>query len=526
MSGTTDAAGGSYPLLRQYCNEARWGLAASRASVLEAAYPPIGGALTGNSTFVARPWRRLRNTITSTQRLVGDDEQVRLREAHRLNRLHARISGTDSHGRPYDATDPEARAWVMATLFESTVTMCRLGGRPLGTGEQEQMYAEFRGLLALMGDDPGNLPPTLPEFWDYYDEVIRKRLEDNEAVRAVLHRVFAEVPPPPLLRDHPALWSAIRAVVGPVGSAITVASLPESYRRQAGITVTPAAQALMRGAYLAAGVATRVLPPALTRVTSVLGVLDAGDDDAPDPATRVLGALLHQAARAGELLRLLTQPQAQPSPWAEASDASDGPAHAEPAARAGSAEGGAGADGGGDGGGGGGGGGSARRTAAAFFAEVLDQTGDGYLDWPDLAAMAREIASRLDLDEDMENRLFTAYAAWWQELHSGLDADGDGRITAQEYASAVTTLASPALMRVAEVLFDATDSDDDQSVSAEEYRMLFRTAFGSELRGGEPRGGEPRGGDGRLSRSAFVREFLAFMAGRHSTAYDRLFAEA
>ncbi|MER7499791.1 EF-hand domain-containing protein [Nonomuraea pusilla] len=507
MSGTTDAAGGSYPLLRQYCNEARWGLAASRASVLEAAYPPIGGALTGNSTFVARPWRRLRNTITSTQRLVSDDEQVRRREANRLNRLHARISGTDSHGRPYDATDSEARAWVMATLFESTVMMCRLGGRPLGTGEQEQMYAEFRGLLALMGDDPGNLPPTLPEFWDYYDEVIRKRLEDNEAVRAVLHRVFAEVPPPPLLRDHPALWSAIRAVVGPVATAITVASLPESYRRQAGITVTPAAQALMRGAYLAAGVATRVLPPALTQVTSVLGVLDPGDDDAPDPATRALGALLHQAARAGELLRLLTQPQAQPSPWSEASDASDGPGRAEPEARAGSAEGGAG--------------GSARRTAAAFFAEVLDQTGDGYLDWPDLAAMAREIASRLDLDEDMENRLFTAYAAWWQELHSGLDADGDGRITAQEYASAVTTLASPALIRVAEVLFDATDSDDDQSVSAEEHRMLFRTAFGSE-----PRGDASRGGDGRLSRSAFVREFLAFMSGRRSTAYDRLFTEA
>ena len=93
-------------LLQHYSNQARWGLAATRASVLEAAHPQIAAALIQNSTFVAHPWRRLFNTVTSTRRLNGDDAQVREREAQRLSRLHGRISGVDSQGRPYNAMDP------------------------------------------------------------------------------------------------------------------------------------------------------------------------------------------------------------------------------------------------------------------------------------------------------------------------------------------------------------------------------------------------------------------------------------
>lgn len=465
---------GSYALLRQYCGQARWGLAATRASVLEAAHPQIGAALVDNSTFVAHPWRRLRNTLLSTRRLTDEDERIRRREAARLNRLHGRISGIDAQGRPYDAMDPEARAWVMATLFESTVTMCRLGGQSLDAPTQERLYAEFRALLALLDGDDGHLPATLREFWAYYDGMVTGRLENTEAVHAVLYRLFAGVPAPPLLRDRPVVWAAIRALAGPLATAITVASLPETYRRQACLAVPPGSRALMHGAYLAAGLATRWLPSAWTQVTSIMDVLDPVRD--AEPGSGGLAGLLHRSERVGALLRLITPESSRPGP--------DAPA---------------------------------RRSADRFFTEVLDQTGDGHLGWPDLAAMAREIATRLDLDEQAEDRLFAAYADWWRELQTGLDADGDGRITGREYAAAVTAPAGPALIRIAEVLFDATDADGDQTISAEEYRALFRTAFDRDL----------TGGDDRLSRSAFVREFLNFMAGRHhSTAYDRLLAQA
>ena len=45
------------------------------------AHPQIGAALADNSTFVAHPWRRLRNTFLSMRRMFGTEPAVREREA-------------------------------------------------------------------------------------------------------------------------------------------------------------------------------------------------------------------------------------------------------------------------------------------------------------------------------------------------------------------------------------------------------------------------------------------------------------
>ncbi|MCK2218483.1 oxygenase MpaB family protein [Actinomadura sp. ATCC 31491] len=448
-------------LLRPLVNEARWGLAVTRATVLEAAHPQIGAALMDNSTFLTHPWRRLRNTTMSSRRLLDPDPRVRDREAARLNRLHGRMSGTDAQGRPYDATDPEARAWVVATLFESTVTMCRLSGDALDAEAMRRLYAEHRTFLALLEGDAGHLPATLPEFWSYYDDVIAHKLENNEAVNVIVHRLFANVPAPPVLRGHPALWTAGRAVAGPVAAAITIASLPEAFSRRLALPDLPGARTLMQSAYLGAALATRCLPRSWTRVEFFMGLLDPSDEAASPWQT-----LRRQAGKAAALARLVVP----------AGD-DDGQAVVSSAER--------------------------------FFTEVLDQTGDGCLRWPDLAAMAREIATRLDLGEQEEERLFQAYAAWWRELQTALDRDGDGRVTRDEYAAAAARLPGSGLIRIADVLFDATDTDDDGEIDAEEYRDLFRTAFHRDL----------AADGGRCSRGAFVRHFVSFMSGqRHSDA--------
>ncbi|MGI5157589.1 oxygenase MpaB family protein [Microbispora sp. CA-102843] len=481
-------------MLHELTRQTRWGLVATRAIVLEAAHPQIGAALMTNSTFVAHPWRRLRNTVLSAQRMVDPDKQVRQREAARLNRLHARITGTDGEGRPFNAADSEARAWVVATLFESTVTMCRLSGESLDGPVLDRLYAEFQAFLALMDPYGGKLPPTLREFWRYYASVVEERLENTEAVHVILDRLFAQVPAPPMLRDQPAVWAAGRALAGPAATAIVVASLPESLRARLGLAELPGTRTLMHAAYLSTRLATRLLPEAWTRLDTVMTMLDpayaprrGGDAQAGLRALpgldvlsglHVLPGLRRGAAKAGALLRLLT-----PVPGTAAS------------------------------------GDSAVRSASRFFSEVLDQTGDGHLDWPDLAAMAREIATRLDLDAQDEDRLFAAFADWWRELQKELDTDGDGRITGHEYAAATAAMAGSALIRIAEVLFDITDTDDDQTIDAREYQALFRTAFDHDPGGGDA--GE------RLTRGEFVRRFLSFMAGRrHSGAYDQMFAQS
>ncbi|MFF4624959.1 oxygenase MpaB family protein [Nonomuraea jabiensis] len=461
---TADAFGPD-SMLRRLVNDARWGLAVTRATVLEAAHPQIGAALIENSTFVAHPWRRLRNTLVSMQRVLDPDQHVRTREATRLNRLHARISGTDPQGRPYSGTDAEARAWVVATLFESTVTMYRLSGESLDRAALERLYAEFRAFLALMEGDSDRLPATLREFWPYYDDMIDHHLESTEAVRVILYRLFANVPAPPLLRDHPAAWAAGRTVAGPVAAAITIASLPEPFCRRVALPDLPGARALMHGAYLTAGFATRVLPDSWVTVNSLVSLLDPGHAGGSGPWQTVR----RKAGQAAAMVRLITPAPDDVNPTT--------------------------------------------RSADRFFTEVLDQTGDGYLTWPDLAAMARELATRLDLDEQDEERLYDAYATWWRELQTDLDADGDGRVTRQEYAAAAVSLPGSGLIKVADVLFDVTDGDDDQTIDAREFQNLFRTAFHRDLTGGAD----------AYSRSAFVRQFLSFMSGQqHSVAYDSL----
>ncbi|WP_043734576.1 oxygenase MpaB family protein [Streptomyces zinciresistens] len=459
-----------------FFNDPRWALAMVRATVLEAAHPQIGGALIANSTFVAHPWRRLRNTMVSLQRMFGADDGVRAREAARLNRLHDRLSGTDARDRPYDARDPRVRAWVVATLFESTVTMCRLSGQPLAPDSMERLYAEFRAFLAALGDEPGQLPEELGEFWSYYDKVVEEELENTEAMRIILFKLFDHLPAPPLLHGLPTLWAAGRAVAGPVIGSITVASLPEPFRRRAGLPEMPGAQTLMQGAYLAAGLA-RFLPADWIQAQGIAELL-ALSPDSTDPRAGTVRALSGRMKRAGALLRLIA-----PLPFPPDAAGEDG----------------------------------ARRDARDFFREVLDQTGDGHLDWPDLAAMARELSGRLDLDGPEETRLYQAFADWWRELQTSLDTDGDGRVSAEEYGAAAPSLAGPALIRVAEVLFDVTDRDGNQRIDADEYRALFRTAFHRDTAGAEP----------AYTRSAFVGDFLSFMSGRRrSTPYDPLLADA
>ncbi|MDX2851097.1 oxygenase MpaB family protein [Streptomyces sp. PA03-3a] len=466
---------------RAFFDDPRWALAMIRATVLEAAHPQIGAALADNSTFVAHPWRRLRNTFLSMRRMFDSDPAVREREAARLNRLHARMSGSDPRGRAYDAMDRATRAWVVASLFESAVTMCRLSGQPLNQDAMETMYAEYRAFLAALDGDAGELPTDLNDFWRYFDRVVETALENTEAARIILYRLFDHLPAPALLDGAPTLWAAGRAVVGPLLGAITVASLPEAYRRKAGLPEMPGAPTLMQGAYLAAGL-TRFLPDGWVDAESIIEALSLSPDS-KDPRARTVTALRARLKRASALLRLLTP-----------LSGGTGPDPVPPAAS-----------------------GNDRRSAEEFFRQVLDQTGDGHLDWPDLAAMARELSTRLDLDEPEETRLYDAFAAWWRELQATLDTDGDGRVSADEYAAAVPSLASPALIRVAEVLFHVTDKDGSGTIDADEHRALFRTAFHRDLTTTE----------GTYSRSAFVGDFLSFMAGRRTnTPYDPVIADA
>jgi len=462
-----------FPLMRELSGELGWALAVVRAAVLQAALPQIAAALGDQSTFVTHPWRRLHNTMASVRRQLDEDPEVREREAARLNRLHARITGVGPDGAPYSGLDPEARAWVIASLFESTVAMRRNSGRRLDWAAQEQLYAEFQRMLSDLGDEPTILPAELAQFWPYYERMLSERLEHTDAVDAVLYRLLDTVPAPPLLRDQRTAWAAVRSIAGPVAARVTVASLPPTFRERVRLENPVLSDALMVGAYRGSGLAAIALP-VLSNPRTLANFVDAEDDQ---PGSAVFGALLRGASAFTSAVRAArpqtaSAPGRDPAPW----------------------------------------------PAQQFFTHVLDQTGDGTVSWPDLAALAREVAARLDLDADREADVYAAFHAWWRELAAALDTDGDGVIASQEYAAGSSNLPAPALVHLAEVLFDVTDTDHSGTISAQEYRKLLHTGFSHEL---------ATAPDKNLGKAAFTTEFLHFMAGRRpSAAWSRLTTEA
>ncbi|MFB6889142.1 oxygenase MpaB family protein [Kitasatospora sp. NPDC056327] len=160
-----------------------------------------------------------------------------------------------------------------------------------------------------------------------------------------------------------------------------------------------------------------------------------------------------------------------------------------------------------------------------FFRDVLDQTGDGHLTARDFEAMAHNVCWQLELSEEGEAAVYAAFAAWWEQLRTGMDDDGDGRIGRAEYVAA--TLAGidrdPAylergLLPALRAVFTAADTDGDGLLDFAEYRVLFggRRVHPAELSHGFRR--LDTDGDGVITVAEFLRGFVDYFTARAPSA--------
>ncbi|MFJ1648102.1 oxygenase MpaB family protein [Streptomyces sp. NPDC088258] len=163
---------------------------------------------------------------------------------------------------------------------------------------------------------------------------------------------------------------------------------------------------------------------------------------------------------------------------------------------------------------------AARPDAAVpeLFDRILDQTGDGFVSWADLAAVARVVAVRLEVDEATETALYDAFHTWWLELRAGSDTDGDGLLSREEYAR--TGPDGAALRAAMDTVAAAVDRDGDGFVEQAEYAHLL---------GGGGHGPEllesfrllDTDGDGRVTVAEFAAGLGAFFAGRAGSPVGR-----
>jgi uncharacterized protein (DUF2236 family) len=198
----------------QRASDARLHLVMLYPLLLQVAHPVVGAGVSDFSDFRRRPWQRLLGTLDYAAMLVYGGERA-IDAGRALRAMHAPIRGVADDGTPYHALDPEAYAWVHATLIEAYITGHERFGSPMSPAQRERFYTEYRALGRLIGVGEAELPPSWESFRDYRERMFGM-LRPTAAVREVLEAVLDPVSPPlglPDLLSRP-LWGIARVPAG------------------------------------------------------------------------------------------------------------------------------------------------------------------------------------------------------------------------------------------------------------------------------------------------------------------------
>lgn len=178
--------------------------------------------------------------------------------------MHKQIRGVAPDGRRYHALEPEAYAWVHATLADAIIVSHRRFGRPLDEEQVRRLYREFRALGRVHGVRDQDLPDDWPEFRGYFDEMVRTRLEDSDVVQGVLGTIYTPAAPLPSFPESG--WRVARLPFVHVLSLATGGLLPAILRRRFGLRWTARHELELRALGRASRSLTPVMPEALRNV--------------------------------------------------------------------------------------------------------------------------------------------------------------------------------------------------------------------------------------------------------------------
>ena len=167
-------------------SDARVMSSAGAPLLLQVAHPTVAGGVRDHSDFKKDPWGRLWRTLDYVYLLTYGGPQTAAHIGRQLREMHKPIKGTKPDGERYHALEPEAYAWVHATLAEVIVKGYSKFCRPLTPHEIDQLWQEWLDMGRLLGIRDGDLPATWRGFDDYVEEMIATRLEDNDVVQDVL----------------------------------------------------------------------------------------------------------------------------------------------------------------------------------------------------------------------------------------------------------------------------------------------------------------------------------------------------
>lgn len=249
-------------LLYRRFGDARLFLASGYALLLQVAHPTVGSGVRDHSNFLEDPWGRLLRTLDYLNMLIyGGDEAAAV--GRRLRDLHKPIKGQNPDGSHYHALEPEAYAWVHATLLEGALAAHRRFVGRLRAAEEEQFLAEFMPLGRLLGVRDRDMPASMAAFHRYYDEMVRTRLERTSSVEDVIGAFGAAPPPPSFPPQMQALWKLLRVPPAQVLRISSFGLMPSHLRAKLDIPWSAANEAELRALGVAARSVTPLMPQRL-----------------------------------------------------------------------------------------------------------------------------------------------------------------------------------------------------------------------------------------------------------------------
>jgi uncharacterized protein (DUF2236 family) len=218
-------------------NDVRTLTTAGYATLLQVAHPTVGAGVHQYSSFVEDPWGRLLRTLDYVHGTVSGGPELAGSIGRRVREMHRTIRGTRSDGRAYHAMEPDAFAWVHATLAMSVMEGHRVFARAMTPQQAEAFYRQWLDVGRLIGVRPRDLPATWRDFQPYFDRVVREELTWTPAIPELLQTI--ERPAPPAIPGvSPALWRVLRRPMAMQLRIATVGLLPLELRPRLGVRLT------------------------------------------------------------------------------------------------------------------------------------------------------------------------------------------------------------------------------------------------------------------------------------------------
>lgn len=198
---------------------------AGRAILLQIADPKVGHGVAEHSNFAERPMDRLRATMTYVYAVVyGSEEQLKaVRRA--VNRAHAPVRrGPDGASHGYSAFDADSQLWVVATLYDTAVTVYQQVHGMLDDDTADRIYREYARIGTALQLPADKWPADRAAFARYWESQMRGLRPDDKALKVARDLLY------------PAGGPRLLRLAMPLARFLTAGLLPDHVREGFGFT--------------------------------------------------------------------------------------------------------------------------------------------------------------------------------------------------------------------------------------------------------------------------------------------------